>query len=302
MWKKIRSQWNKSSLSKREQLELQIPRSHEKDRNFHLGGRSFYFFDFDDNVAFLSTPLIIFHKETREEVKLSSSEYAKEHSQIGKSGPYKDYYIDYDDSCGTYRCFRDEKINWMDRLRGKKQMFVNDLAEALKQPDTQWKGPSWAYFYHAAFNQRPLSIITARGHHPDVIKEAIRLFVRECHLPCEPNYLGIYPVSHPQTKCELGDENFKMTVPQLKKAAIRKSVEVAIEKYGPNPYHRFGMSDDDPKNIELIIEEMTLLKKDFPQMSFFVFETSGGKIVRREIFVDHTESHSMVGQEQLTLF
>jgi hypothetical protein len=32
-------------------FEFDIPK--EQDRNFHLGGRSFYFFDFDDNVVYL---------------------------------------------------------------------------------------------------------------------------------------------------------------------------------------------------------------------------------------------------------
>ena len=50
------------------QMELAIERSPEADRNRHLGGRSFYFFDFDDNVAFLSTPIILFHSQTKEEL------------------------------------------------------------------------------------------------------------------------------------------------------------------------------------------------------------------------------------------
>ena len=50
------------------QLELPIPRVAEPDRNFKDGGRSFYFFDFDDNVAFLTTPLFLFEKSTGREL------------------------------------------------------------------------------------------------------------------------------------------------------------------------------------------------------------------------------------------
>ena len=82
------------------QLELPIVRPKEQDRNFHLGGRSFYFFDFDDNVAFLSTPSFIFHKETGEELILSSGEFAQVHMNIGKKGPYKDYDFNFDDYQG----------------------------------------------------------------------------------------------------------------------------------------------------------------------------------------------------------
>src|SRR5579871_1325279 len=96
-----------SDIQTKEQLQLQIERKPEKDRNAHLGGRSFYFFDFDDNVAFLSTPLILFHKDTHQELPISSGQFATEHSNIGKRGPYKDYQINWDDQHGTFRCFRD---------------------------------------------------------------------------------------------------------------------------------------------------------------------------------------------------
>ena len=75
------------------QLELDLERPIEEDRNFHLGGKSFYFFDFDDNVAYLSTPIVIFHKDNGNEKLLSSGEWAKHHTSIGKSGIYKDYTI-----------------------------------------------------------------------------------------------------------------------------------------------------------------------------------------------------------------
>jgi hypothetical protein len=52
-----------SEDQKKSQLELGETRKREPDRNLHRGGRSFYFFDFDDNIAFLTTPLILFHKD-----------------------------------------------------------------------------------------------------------------------------------------------------------------------------------------------------------------------------------------------
>src|SRR5437868_13757158 len=84
------------------QLELGIQRHPAKDRNHHLGGRSFYFFDLDDNIAFPSTPLILFHKATGAEYAVTSGEYAKIHPYIGVSGPYADYEVRLDDETGTY--------------------------------------------------------------------------------------------------------------------------------------------------------------------------------------------------------
>jgi hypothetical protein len=283
------------------QLNLNLPRRTEPDRNFSKGGRSFYFFDFDDNIAVLSTPSVIFHKVTGHELALSSKEFAEHSGHIGKLGMYRDYEIRAEGLNGSFRHFRDRDMKLLHRLLGKKQIFIDDFAHALGFPDFHWKGPSWRHFYHAVFNQRPVSLITARGHHPETIKDGIRLLVKEQHIPHEPNYLSLYPVNFPQVREQLSAGS-TLTVAQLKQAAIRASVEEAIRIYGYSPHHRFGMSDDDPHNIRLILEEMTRLKRDHPQMSFFVFDTHKGQVVKHEVFEFHTEEHSLTRQDQLQLF
>lgn len=286
------------------QLELSLGRAPEKDRNHHLGGRSFYFFDFDDNIIFLSTPIVIFHKETGREVLLSSGEWARFHHEIGKRGLYQDFEIRYEETRGSFRHFRDHDSQELERLGRQRQLFLEDVAEALGYPDLQWKGPSWACFYHAAFNQRPVSLITARGHRPETLKAGIRLFVEKKILPLEPNYLSIFPVSNPEVRLELGAARpDELSIAELKQRAIRRSVEKAIEMYGPSPYHRFGMSDDDPRNIELIVEEMTRLKSRFPEMSFFMIETHNGSFVKHEVTLQGLESRRQDSAiQQMSLF
>ena len=284
------------------QLELGIRRSREKDRNFHLGGRSFYFFDFDDNIAFLSTPLVIFHKKTGEEVFLTSGDWAIYHSEIGKSGIYVDYEIRFDDTTGSFRYFRDHTAEELQRLGRKKQIFIDDIEKVIAEPDLHWKGPSWQCFYHAAFNQRPVSLITARGHAPETIKAGIREFVSRKILPVEPNYLSLFPVSHVPTRHTLGDEALSFSTSVLKQKAIRASVEKAIDNYGYSPHHRFGMSEDDPKNIQMIVQELTRLKGDYPEMSFFMIETFDGQFVKHEISEKGLSSQSADHFAQLTLF
>jgi hypothetical protein len=288
--------------NKKGQLDLGINRTPEKDRNFHLGGRSFYFFDFDDNIAFLTTPLVLFHKETKVEQPISSGDFAQYNSTIGKSGIYGDFEIDFCDVTGTFRNFRDHNISEVEKIAGKSQVFVQDVAAALGYPDFQWKGPSWECFYHATFNQRPLSVITARGHHPDTLKDGIKVFVKNKLLPLEPNYLSLYPVSHKPTRLLLGDTNFSEGTAELKQRAIRASVEKAIEIYGYNAHHRFGMSDDDPKNIELIVEEMTRLKARFPEMSFFMIETQHGNFIKHEVKVGGLQGQKVEDLSQLSFF
>jgi hypothetical protein len=283
-----------TTLKGKTQLELNIERSQEADRNAHLGGRSFYFFDFDDNVAFLATPLILFKKVSGEELLISSGQFAIEHSKIGKQGVYKNFEIRWEDKTGTFRNFRDHQTAELQRLGMKRQVFLDDVAQALGLPDFNWKGPSWSCFYHATFNQRPVSVITARGHNPDTIINGIDLFVQSGHLPHRPNFLSIYPVSNRDTRILLGDTELNMTTPELKQRAIRASVEQAIEKYGYNPHHRFGMSDDDPKNIQLIVEEMARLKSTYPEMSFFMIETHGGGFIKHEV------THNGIQDQRLT--
>lgn len=286
--------------TKNAQMDMGFGHREEKDRNHHLGGRSFYFFDFDDNIAYLTTPIVIFHKKTGKEKLLSSAQWAQHHRDIGKDGLYLDYGVDFNEDTGSFRYFRDQKLSLMDKLKRKKQIFVADVEEALRQADYAWKAPSWNCFYHATFNKRPMSVITARGHHPETIKAGIDLIVNRGHLPHSPNYLSIFPVSNIQVRRnQLADPDLKESVASLKKKAIRLSVERAIEVYGDKP-HRFGMSDDDPKNVELITEEMQSLKRDYPQMNFFVIQTFEHSYNKVEIFEDSTEFREE--NSQLNLF
>lgn len=283
------------------QLDLGFGHRLEKDRNHHLGGRSFYFFDFDDNIAYLTTPIVIFQKKTNKEKFLSSSAWAKHHKDIGKSGLFQDYYVNFDEEVGSFRFFRDHKLSVIDKLKKKKQIFVADVEKALEQADYAWKAPSWNCFYHATFNKRPMSVITARGHHPETIKAGIDLIVNRGHLPHTPNYLSIFPVSNIHVRRnQLRDPDLKESVASLKKRAIRLSVEKAIEVYGVNNPHRFGMSDDDPKNVELIEEEMRELKRDYPEMSFFVIQTFEHSYNKMEILENSTEY--VEENSQLNLF
>ncbi len=156
----------------------------------------------------------------------------------------------------------------------------------LAKPDFKWKGPSWNCFLHAAFNERPMTLITARGHHPDTLRTGMEILQRYGHLPAMPNWLGVYPVSHPQVRRDLGDSSQSATVSQLKKSAILASVESAMVQFGCNPHHRFGMSDDSPENLELIVDAMRIMKGRYPQNRFFVIDTHQERFVKQEIFLD----------------
>lgn len=110
-------------------------------------------------------------------------------------------------------------------------------------------------------------------------------------------------MSNKEVRKQFGDHEFKASTAELKQNAIRASVEKAIEVYGYSNHHRFGMSDDDPKNIQLIVEEMTRLKSKYPEMSFFMIETHNGDFIKHEISQHGMKSHYVHdGAEQLDLF
>ncbi len=281
------------------QLELPLERPKESDRNHEQGGRSFYFFDIDDNIINLSTPIILFHKITHAEKLISSQELAEHGKDVGVRGPFIDYYYNYDDAVGSFRNFRDVGVSKLQRLFGKRERFEEDIRRVISMPESSWKAASWKYFYYATFNQRPVSLITARGHYPETIKKGLNYLHEKGFIEHRPNYLSVYPVSNLETRKLLGDSDFKQSVSELKKRAIIKSVEKAIELYGENPHHRFGMSDDDKKNVELITEAMLLLKKRFPLMSFFVIDTHSGTCIKKEILENRVEESFFEGKNDI---
>ena len=286
-----------------DQLELgpTLERRAEPDRNHRAGGRSFYFFDFDDNIAFLTTPTFLFHRVTGAEVSLSSREFAEVGASIGINGPYADYVIDHDPRRGSFRCFRDAELSWVARLFGRRQIFERDLTAALASPALDWRGPSWTCFEHAVFNARPIALITARGHDQRTIRAGVSRWVREGQLAREPNYLGVYPVNNPRVKVELKLPH-ETNVARLKQAALRHAVGEAFRTYGYNSHHRFGMSDDDPRNIDWIIKEMRDLKREHPKTSFFVIQTTGNQMIKHEVYDRYVVDACVSATEQLTLF
>jgi len=272
------------------QQELPIPRQVHPDRNAAHGGKSFYFFDLDENVFSVESAHYVFHKKTGERREVPGKIFWENFDDIGKKGFLSDYEVRADDATGSFRRFRDDPS-----LDIVKQPLIEDLTQALNIEE--FMGPSWNQFHHAVLNQRPVALITARGHHPDTIKEGMKLFKEKNLIPELPNYLAVLPVSHPEISRVLGGG----TIPELKRKAIRYSVELAFETYGYNDYHRFGMSDDDPKNVQKIIEEFIALKKDYPKVAFFIIETAKGQVNKWEIFPGHAEKQTLNAAEQLRL-
>ena len=160
---------------------------------------SCYFFDFDDNVMFLPTPILLRNKKTKRSKKVSTNEFAGIRMLLGQAGPWKDFEIFED----TYSYFRDSPAGKL--KAGRRQYFLEDIEKAIAQPGTAWQAPSWRLFVYACEKQRPMAIVTARGHSRKTFQNGIRLLADEGLIAREPNYVAVYPVGHPEVAGELID-------------------------------------------------------------------------------------------------
>lgn len=238
------------------------------------GSISFYFFDIDDNLLFLPTKLYLWNAETKKEMVVTSGEFADVQNQLGRVGKWQAWAL----RAETFRDFCDQP-----NVAAIDQTFVRDLKTAVAT-EAAWQGPSWPLLVHAASKQRPIACVTARGHEPSTIEAGFHELVALGLLSAVPPILGIYTVSNEAVRRALGASDPNMTVPSIKKMAIRDAVAKALQKYGAGPPHRFGMSDDDPNNVTLAISAMRDCKVQYPEKRFFVINTNHEEYVKLEIF------------------
>jgi hypothetical protein len=243
---------------------------------------SFYFFDIDDNLLFLPTRIVLTHRTSREERPVSTGDFATIQPQLGKPGPWEDWEAGPD----AYRNFEDPPGGWP-----QDSPFLRDIAAALDGGGEGWRGPSWEFFTYACRKQRPTAYITARGHQPETIRAGLALFAARGLIERPPKILDIFPVGNPQTRDALEAEARTVatggapTIADYKRIAIRRSVERAVEAHGCAPPHRFGMSDDDPQNVQRIIRAMLdcKMRETFAHMRFFVIDSHEGEHMKLEV-------------------
>jgi len=124
----------------------------------------YYAFDWDDNLMYMPTKIYLVD-EDGESVGMSTEDFAEYRSEIGKE-PFEyggHTIVGYDDEA-----FRDFKVP------GDKKF----LRDAMKAPI----GPAWNDFVEAVNNGSIFAIVTARGHTPSVLKNAVyNLIKRNMH-------------------------------------------------------------------------------------------------------------------------
>lgn len=98
-----------------------------------------YDYDWDDNVFFMPTKIVLFKKGTNEERAISTADFALIREQIGKPGPWADYELRQDDMTGSFRYFRDG-ANGENYFRAD---LIDAIIEPLKDParPLTWNAP-----------------------------------------------------------------------------------------------------------------------------------------------------------------
>lgn len=257
----------------------------------------YYAFDWDDNIVHMPTKIIV-KDESGDEVGMSTDDFAEYRHMIGKE-PFKykgETIVDYANE--PFRNFRSG---------GDKDFLVDAMRAKV--------GPAFDDFREAINNGSIFAIITARGHNPNTIKEAIynyiisgfngidknqliknlkkyRSFVGEENMSDEDlirSYLELNkynPVSFGDEEGAVNPEEAKVDameefVSYIKGMAALLNKKIFLKKGIRNKFipkeFSIGFSDDDPKNIEV-------MKKHFenkPDNIVKTYSTAGG--IKREV-------------------
>lgn len=212
-------------------------------------------FDWDDNIFYMPTDVVLYNKTTDGVRTVSTAEFATARVQLGQPGEWEAYEVR-DDS---FRYFRDG-------ANGRNH-FREDIDKAIGGNNPVWVGPSWDPFQFAL--SRPetaqrVTIITARGHSRPAMLDGLRFLQARGyfrHLPPEEN---LYAVSHPDFAGSAAD-------PSAIKADVMKDIIDEIEKLpidtdasvrnrdgdGSALLHLWGFSDDDWGNFEAAQDELS---------------------------------------------
>ena len=119
----------------------------------------YYAFDWDDNLVHMPTKIILLDIDGNE-ILMSTEDFATYRSKIGKEDfTYKNKIIrDY--APNPFRFFG---------IKGDKDFLIDAMKAKI--------GPAWGDFKEAINNGSIFAIITARGHNPEVLKQAVYNYI-----------------------------------------------------------------------------------------------------------------------------
>lgn len=257
----------------------------------------YYAFDWDDNIVHMPTKIIVKNSKG-DEVEMSTEDFAEHRHDIGKN----DFFYKGDKIVGyaenPFRNFR---------VQGDKSFLI----DAMKAKT----GPAFDDFREAINNGSIFAIITARGHRPETLKEAVynyivndfngiskdqliknlrkyRSFVGEDEMTDKElidSYLSLnkyHPVSFGDDEGASNPEEAKVKamkefVDYIKGMAALLNKKAWLKQDIGNKFipakPKIGFSDDDPRNIEV----MKTAFKNQPDNLVKTYSTAGG--IKKEV-------------------
>ena len=249
----------------------------------------YYAFDWDDNIVTMPTQIILL-SEDDEEVGMSTEDFAEYRGLIGKEPfEYKNMMIvGYADD--PYRNFG---------VKGDKAFIIDSMMATT--------GPSWDDFVECINGGSIFAIITARGHTPSVLREAIYNYIVTDHNGINKEvlienlkkyrdmtgdesrdsqsmineYLDLckyYPVTYGEGSASNPEEGkikaLREFIAYVKEMSNRLGKEAFFKNDVKNNFiPMIGFSDDDPGNVEKI---KAFLDKEYEDKPVKTYLTKGG--------------------------
>lgn len=257
----------------------------------------YYAFDWDDNIVHMPTKIIL-KDSNGDEVGMSTEDFAEFRHKVGKE--------DFDYKGHTIVGFGENPFRNF-RTEGDKDFLIDSMKAK--------PGPAFDDFREAVNNGSIFSIITARGHNPNTLKEAVynyivndfngiskdelvknlkkyRSFVGEEEMT-DKELIDTYLALNKYHPVSFGDESGATNPEEAKVRAMNDFVdyikgmaavlnkrawlkkEIGKEFVPSKPM--IGFSDDDPKNIE-VMRKAFKDKKDNLVKTYY---TGGG--IKKEV-------------------
>jgi hypothetical protein len=215
----------------------------------------YYAFDWDDNILMMPTQIML-KSEQGQEVPMGTADFAEYRTLIGKE-PF-----DYEGF--SIAGFAEEPFRNFRHPTGDEQFITDSMSAEL--------GPSWDDFVECLNGGSIFAIITARGHHPETLRNAVRALIdgsrdgidKQTLLSNLQKYRNMaamgtgegediieqyldmcrfYPVSFSGA----GAEN-----PEAAKLQALKEFISYIKDMNQDLPTKVGFSDDDPGNIDVV--------------------------------------------------
>ncbi len=257
----------------------------------------YYAFDWDDNIVHMPTKIIL-KDDKGNEVGMSTEDFAEYRHEVGKK--------DFDYNGHTIVGYAENPFRNF-RTEGDKNFLIDAMKAKV--------GPAFDDFKEAINNGSIFSIITARGHNPETLKQAVynyivndfegiskdeliknlkkyRSFVGEDEMSDKElidSYLSLnkyHPVSFGDEKGATNPEEAKVKamndfVDYIKGMAAILNKRAWLKNDIGNKFvptkPLIGFSDDDPRNVEVMRKAF----KDKPDNLVKTYSTAGG--IKKEV-------------------